>query len=91
MKAQLRKSAIGAMAIGFALALAGFVANALLGMLSARLAHGFSLLIVFGNAIFVWGCILFARAKGQPWYLGLLGLLSCLGLALLWFVVPDKA
>ncbi len=50
-----------------------------------------ALLIVFGNVIFVVACINLSRAKGQPWYLRLLGLSSCLGLAVLRFVVPDKA
>ena len=44
----------------------------------------------FGALFFVYGCIQLAKAKGQPWLVGLLGFLSCLGLAVLWFVVPDK-
>jgi hypothetical protein len=36
------------------------------------------------------GCIQLARAKGQPWFFGLLGLLSVVGAGVLWFVVPDK-
>ena len=91
MNPALKKTALSALWLGFAISLAGFVVNAVLGGLSPRLAQGFSLLIVFGNVIFVLGCINLARAKGQPWYFGLLGLLSCLGLAVLWFVVPDKA
>ncbi len=91
MNAALKKTAVGGIGVGLAISLVGFVLNAFLGMLSPRLAQGFSLLIVFGNVIFVLGCINLARAKGQPWYFGLLGLLSCLGLAVLWFVVPDKA
>ncbi len=91
MNAALKKTALGALGLGLAVSVVGFVLNAVLGALSARLAQAFALLIVFGNAIFVLGCINLARAKGQPWYLGLLGLLSCVGLAVLWFLVPDKA
>ena len=36
-----------------------------------------------------WGCIALARAKDRPWYLGLLGLFSFLGVAVLWYAVPD--
>ncbi|MBK7584401.1 MAG: hypothetical protein IPI67_29875 [Myxococcales bacterium] len=87
----LKKTALSGMWLGFIIALAGFALNAVLGGVSPRLAQGFALLITFGNVIFVLGCINFARAKGQPWYVGLLGLLSCVGLAVLWFLVPDKA
>jgi hypothetical protein len=91
MNVQLKKTALSALWLGFLIGLVGFALNAVLGGLSPRLAQGFSLLIVAGNVVFVLGCINLARAKGQPWYFGLLGLLSCLGLAILWFVVPDRA
>ena len=41
-----------------------------------------------GTLLFVGGCIQIAKAKGQPWYYGLL---SCLGLAVLWFAIPEKS
>jgi hypothetical protein len=85
-----KRAALGTIGVGLAVAAAGFVLNAMLGALSQRLGHAFSLLITFGNVIFVVGCISLAQAKGQPWYVGLLGLLSCLGLAILWFVVPER-
>lgn len=91
MNVAMKKTALGALWLGFAVSAVGFALNAVLGAVSPRLAQAFALLIVFGNVIFVLGCINLARAKGQPWYVGLLGLLSCLGLAVLWFVVPDKA
>jgi hypothetical protein len=91
MNTALKKTAVSALWLGFLIALIGFGINAVLGGLSPRLAQAFSLLIVFGNVIFVLGCINLARAKGQPWYFGLLGLLSCVGLAVLWFLVPDRA
>ena len=58
---------------------------------SAAVRNGASLATTFGVAIFTYGCVQIAKAKGQPWYLGLLGLLSCLGLAVLWFVIPDRS
>lgn len=91
MNVALKKTAVSALWLGFVISLVGFVLNALLGVLSHRLAQMFSLLITMGHAIFVLGCINLARAKGQPWYFGLLGLLSWLGLLILWFVVPDKS
>ncbi len=91
MNAGLRKTAMGGIWLGFGIACAGFPLNAFLGGLGPRIAQGFALLITFGNVIFVLGCINLARAKGQPWYFGLLGLLSCVGLLVLWFLVPDKA
>lgn len=90
MNLALKKTALAGLWVGFAISVVGFVLNAVLGSLSPRLAQVFSLLIVFGNVIFILGCINFARAKGQPWYVGLLGLFSCVGLAVLWFLVPDK-
>jgi hypothetical protein len=57
---------------------------------SAAIRHAGSLATSFGAAIFTVGCIQVARAKGQPWWLGLLGILNCVGLAVLWFAVPDK-
>lgn len=91
MNTALKKTGVSGMVVGLGIACVGFLLNAVLGALSPRLAQSFALLIVFGNVMFVLGCINLARAKGQPWYFGLLGLLSCLGLAVLWFLVPDKA
>lgn len=87
---EAKRKALGIIALGIAIEVVGFGLNALLGAASPRLAQMFSLLITFGAAAFVWGCIVLARAKGHPWYVGLLGLLSCLGLAVLWFAVQDK-
>jgi uncharacterized membrane protein YhhN len=42
-----------------------------------------------GVAVFIWGCMSYARGKGQSPYLGVLGLLSILGLVIL-VVLPDK-
>jgi hypothetical protein len=42
-----------------------------------------------GVAIFIWGCMSYARGKGQNPFLGFLGLLSILGLVIL-VILPDK-
>jgi hypothetical protein len=57
---------------------------------SAAIRRMGSLCAGLGTIVFLYGCVQIAKAKGQPWFYGLLGLLSCLGLAVLWFVVPDK-
>lgn len=86
-----KKNALMVISAGLAFAIVAFALNAVVAPSGGRLAQMFSLAIVFGNAIFVYGCILLARAKGRPWYFGLLGLLSCLGLAILWFAVGDAS
>jgi hypothetical protein len=45
--------------------------------------------ILAGVAIFIWGCMSYARGKGQNAALGFLGLLSIVGLVVL-AVLPDK-
>lgn len=47
------------------------------------------LVTLAGSAAFIWGCINYAQGKGYHWALGLLGLLSCIGLIVL-VVIPDK-
>ncbi len=43
-----------------------------------------------GILLCIYGCIQIAKAKGHPWFYGLLGAFSCLGLGVLWFAVSDK-
>lgn len=47
------------------------------------------LLILVGAGLFIWGCMNYAEGKGHSKWLGLLGLLSCLGLIILLFL-PDR-
>ncbi len=47
------------------------------------------LLSLVGLVVFIWGCFNYAQGKGYPAVLGLLGLLSCIGLIIL-VVLPDK-
>jgi hypothetical protein len=44
---------------------------------------------VGGVVLFVWGCMNFAEVKGHSKWLGLLGLLSCVGL-LIMILIPEK-
>ena len=91
MNVQLKKTAVGALWLGFGISLTGFALNAVLGAVSHRLAQSFAFLITMGNLVFLLGCINYARAKGQPWYVGLLGLCNLIGFAILVFLVPDKS
>ena len=46
-------------------------------------------LMLLGTVIVVWAAMRYAAMKGYPRWLGGLGLLSCLGLVIL-FVLPDR-
>jgi len=46
-------------------------------------------LVLIGAVCFIWGCMNYAAGKGHSKVLGLLGLLSCLGLIILIFL-PDR-
>lgn len=88
MDAALKKSAMPLVVVGLVCMPWAPIAGGLIE--SASIRHSAALLTTAGLAFFVLGCIRLARAKGQPWFFGLLGLLNLLGLAILWFVVPDK-
>jgi hypothetical protein len=47
------------------------------------------ILSLIGLGIFTWGCMWYARAKGYPRFLGLLGLFTILGLIAL-FLLPNR-
>lgn len=46
------------------------------------------ILALIGSVFFIWGCMNYAAGKGHSQWLGLLGLLSCLGLLIL-VLLPD--
>lgn len=46
-------------------------------------------LVLIGAVCFIWGCMNYAAGKGYSKLLGLLGLISCLGLLILVFL-PDR-
>lgn len=88
MNAELKKSAVPLIIAGLLMMpIAPIVGGT---VESGAIRHSASLLTTFGFGIFLFGCIRLARAKGQPWFYGLLGFLNLLGLAILWFAVPDK-
>ncbi len=64
-----------------------FIGRVLTGVEGAELI-GF-LMILVGFIMFIWGCGCYAVGKGYSQFLGILGLLSCLGLVIL-AVLPDK-
>ena len=43
-----------------------------------------------GTALFVWGCMNFAMAKGYSRWVGSVGLLSCIGIVIL-ILLPDNS
>ena len=83
------KSNIG-VGVGFVLAVGGRV---LAGMGATSQNQSFTILGIVvglvGTAVFVWGCVNYAQGKGYSPWLGLLGLLSCIGLIVL-VILPDK-
>lgn len=46
------------------------------------------ILVLAGTIFFIWGWVNYAAGKGQSKWLGLLGLLSCIGLIIL-VLLPD--
>jgi hypothetical protein len=86
-----RRAALISAGTGVAFQLAAFLTNALTQSLeSPRLAQACALTIVLGALAVVQGCAQLARAKGLPWWLGALGILSAVGVAVVW-MLPDKA
>jgi len=89
MDAALKKSGLTLIVIGLVFMPLAPIAGGLFE--SATIRSSASLATSLGGAIFTFGCIRIAVAKGQPWFYGFLGLLNCLGLAILWFAIPDKS
>jgi hypothetical protein len=85
-----KKAALQIIVVGVIFSVVAFVANGLLGDTNPRVARMFANAISLGNAIVVLGAIRLAIAKGHRWYVGLLGILNLVGVAILWFVVTDK-
>jgi hypothetical protein len=48
-----------------------------------------AIVALVGAVFFIWGCMNYAEGKGHSKWLGLLGLLSCIGLLILVFM-PDR-
>lgn len=88
MDAALRKTGLTCIVVGIAFSALAPTVGGLVE--SAAVRNMGALAAGFGTLIFLYGCVQIAKAKGQPWFYGLIGLLSCIGLAVLWFVIPDK-
>lgn len=85
-----QKRAWSMMIAGVVVAVVFFVLNGLFAGLHPRLPGMLSFGITGGNAIACVGCVRLAIAKGYPWYVGLLGVFSLLGLVVVGFVLKDK-
>ena len=46
-------------------------------------------ILLLGYALFIWGCVQYAKGKGHSGWLGALGILSILGLIVL-ALLPDR-
>jgi len=88
MDANLARSGRTLAVVGIVMTAAAPLAGELVE--SARVRGSASLMTTFGLIVLLVGCFQIARAKAQPWYVGLLGLFSFVGVLILWFVVPDK-
>lgn len=84
-----KKAALTIALAGLGVSFAAFLLNAVIAPSRPNLGQMFGLGIVLGNVVNLVGCIQLARAKGRPWWYGLLGIFSCVGLAVLWFAIPD--
>ena len=78
------KTNIG-IAIGLILEIVGNVVR----MQMPNLALVGAIIALVGAVFFIWGCMNYAVGKGYSKFLGLLGLLSCIGLVVL-VLLPDK-
>ena len=74
--------------IGVGLGILLQLAGRLVSRNEATALVGFILILV-GVVFFIWGCMNYAAGKGHSKLLGLLGLLSCIGLLILIFL-PDR-
>ncbi len=84
-----KTKAVQAIGVGLASQFLGWLGAAFFPIEAIR--RGFPLMISAGLVIIVVGCMFLAESKGRPKYFGFLGILSLLGVAILWFLVPSKS
>jgi len=89
MDSSVKKQVITLLIIGVAFSAMAPLAGGLVESAAIRKMASYG--PVIGNVACMYAGILIARAKKQPWQWGLLGFLSCIGIAILWFVLPDKS
>jgi len=84
MRPQHKKNTNIGVGVGILLQMAGGLINSIGGI---WIAVGVIVMLI-GAVAFIWGCMNYAEGKGHPKWLGLLGLLSCVGLIIL-IMLPD--
>ncbi len=87
MIAKLKDQANKWLIIGFIVSVAGNILK--MYYTTSSLGSLGGLVALVGAGIFIYGCMLYAQAKGQNKWLGLLGLFSLLGLIVL-VLLTDK-
>jgi len=75
--------------IGIAIGLILEIVGNVIRMQMPNLALVGAIIALVGAVCFIWGCMNYAVGKGYSQFLGLLGLLSCIGLIVL-VLLPDK-
>ena len=75
--------------IGIAIGLILEIVGNVIRMQMPNLALVGAIIALVGAVFFIWGCMNYAVGKGYSQFLGLLGLLSCIGLIVL-VLLPDK-
>jgi len=75
--------------IGIAIGLILEIVGNVIRMQMPNLALVGAIIALVGAVFFIWGCMNYAVGKGYSKFLGLLGLLSCIGLIVL-VLLPDK-
>lgn len=88
MDPALKKNAISQLLLGLGLQLAGWLVAAFFPFEAIR--RGGPLLISAGTLVIIFSCISIAKAKGYAWFVGLLGLLGCVGFGIVWFLLPSR-
>jgi hypothetical protein len=88
MDAAEKKHALSLLGAGIGLQFVGWLVAAFFPIESIR--RGAPLLISAGSIGIILSCVHIAKAKGYPWFVGLLGFFSCIGFAIVWFALPDK-
>jgi hypothetical protein len=88
MDLQLRKESLNLLYVGLGLQLVGWVVAATFPIESIR--RGAPLMMSAGGVAIVFGAIRAAKAKGYPWFYGLIGVCGVLGFGLVWYVLKDK-
>jgi hypothetical protein len=71
----------------------GFIVHVIAGAIAQTSKEGQVIGLVIGIgalALFVWGCMNLALAKGYSKWVGLLGILTCIGFIIL-ILMPDRS